>query len=547
MKRFLPVLAMAFLASLLVPVYAQKSATFDKLPINSGLYWNGSDNSKQFTSGEFVFYNNYNSNWASWSGFSYSKVNDTVTNGYANQYATYANKGVHGSEKYAVAYASGACGVKTVNGLPSVVSGMFISNSTYAALTMRNGDAYSKKFGGASGNEPDWFLLTVFGYENNIRKDSVNFYLADYRFAENDSDYIVKDWEWVDFTTLGEVDSLSFKLSSSDNGQWGMNTPAYFCVDNVGGNAPSLNTFDDLTLSNDSFWNGSDLSGSFYTENLVFKNKYTASQYGDYWSGWAYSNKQDITTPGYVNQYSAWVGKQLNQSENFGISYVSSKSTISLKDSLIGGYVHSAYLANNTYAALSMKNGDAYSKKFGGVSGSDEDWLRVRIKGIGLDGNYTDSIDFYLADYRFSDNSADYIINEWTKVNLLKLGKVKRIEFSMSSSDNGQWGMNTPAYFCIDNIKVVNEENESVVSVNSNNINQLMVLSIPNPCSNSVRIETGIDQVVDLQLFDSFGKEVMKLESYQGEDIRLDGFATGLYIVKIKSGTSIAFSRFIKN
>jgi len=30
------------------------------------------------------------------------------------------------------------------------------------------------------------------------------------------------------------VGSLKFSLESSDVGSWGMNTPAYFCIDNVG-------------------------------------------------------------------------------------------------------------------------------------------------------------------------------------------------------------------------------------------------------------------------------------------------------------------------
>ena len=62
--------------------------------------------------------------------------------------------------------------------------------------------------------------------------DSVTFYLADYRFADNDSDYIVKTWQWVNLLPLGHVDSLIFSLTSSDNGPAGMNTPAYFCIDN---------------------------------------------------------------------------------------------------------------------------------------------------------------------------------------------------------------------------------------------------------------------------------------------------------------------------
>ena len=63
--------------------------------------------------------------------------------------------------------------------------------------------------------------------------DSVDFYLADYRFADNSEDYIVKDWTFVSLEALGDVDSLLFSLTSTDNdSMFGMNTPAYFCMDN---------------------------------------------------------------------------------------------------------------------------------------------------------------------------------------------------------------------------------------------------------------------------------------------------------------------------
>ena len=98
----------------------------------------------------------------------------------------------------------------------NTVTGMHITNTTYAANSMRDGDAFSKQFGGASGNDQDWFLLTIKGYTaGNETTDSVNFYLADYRFADNSQDYIIKDWQWVDLTSLGNVDSLSFSLNSS--------------------------------------------------------------------------------------------------------------------------------------------------------------------------------------------------------------------------------------------------------------------------------------------------------------------------------------------
>jgi hypothetical protein len=62
----------------------------------------------------------------------------------------------------------------------------------------------------------------------------VEFYLADFRFADNSQDYILDSWGFVDLSALGTVDFLEFDLSSSDNGAFGMNTPGYFALDNFG-------------------------------------------------------------------------------------------------------------------------------------------------------------------------------------------------------------------------------------------------------------------------------------------------------------------------
>jgi hypothetical protein len=47
---------------------------------------------------------------------------------------------------------------------------------------------------------------------------------------------------WVDLTSLGNTDSLSFSLSSSQTDSLGMLTPAFFCIDNL-----MLNTHLDTT------------------------------------------------------------------------------------------------------------------------------------------------------------------------------------------------------------------------------------------------------------------------------------------------------------
>jgi hypothetical protein len=97
---------------------------------------------------------------------------------------------------------------------------------------MKDGYAQAKKFGGSSGDDPDWFLLTITGKDaSGAETGTVEFYLADYRFEDSSEDYIVDDWEYVDLSSLGVVKSLEFNLNSSDAGDFGMNTPTYFAMD----------------------------------------------------------------------------------------------------------------------------------------------------------------------------------------------------------------------------------------------------------------------------------------------------------------------------
>jgi hypothetical protein len=71
---------------------------------------------------------------------------------------------------------------------------------------------------------------------------TLDFYLADFRFANNEEDYVLNTWEWFDLSPLGDVATISFSLSSSRGSGYNMITPAYFCMDdfNGGGAAPDL-------------------------------------------------------------------------------------------------------------------------------------------------------------------------------------------------------------------------------------------------------------------------------------------------------------------
>ena len=208
-------------------------ANFDALTFDSTGVWNGSDLSGVFEEEGFQFYNSFNPEWSSWSGFSISSQVDNTTAGWTNQYSVYNGEAHSGSN-----FALGTSGA-SISFESKVLDGFYITNSTYAALSMLQGDSFAKKFGGASGNDSDWFKLSVIGKLDTVVTDTVEFYLADYRFEDNSQDYIVSDWTWLDLNALGEVSELSFEFSSTDNGQWGMNTPAYFCMDDL-----KVNTLD---------------------------------------------------------------------------------------------------------------------------------------------------------------------------------------------------------------------------------------------------------------------------------------------------------------
>jgi hypothetical protein len=194
-----------------------------------------------FTSQGATFHNDFTNfgGGCCWQGWAYSQVRDTTTPGFGNQYAASPGGGAGGSATYGVAFTGGQVGAqgpvsRITFAQPTIVLGADVTNTTYAALSMRDGDGFAKKFGGASGNDPDYFLLTITGLDSSgAITGSVQFALADYRFANHALDYIVTDWRFVDLTALGSVAALEFSLDSSDQSGGFLNTPSYFALDNL--------------------------------------------------------------------------------------------------------------------------------------------------------------------------------------------------------------------------------------------------------------------------------------------------------------------------
>ncbi|HBL77449.1 MAG: hypothetical protein A2W90_21225 [Bacteroidetes bacterium GWF2_42_66] len=525
---------------LVFPGRAQKAAGFEDVVLEKESSWNGSDGSGSFKSSNLTFKNSYNADWMSWSGFACSNITDNRTKGWGNQYSAITGYGCKGSANYAVAYVVGFSSAEFETA--QIIRGLYITNATYAYWSMKEGDDFTKKFGGVSGTDPDYFKVIVDGIDASGKKTAgVEFYLADFRFGDPLKDYIIKDWTWLDLSSLGVVKSVNFKLESSDVGMWGMNTPAYFCVDDVNGFGPvqlndiSYASFDDVVDPGNIYYNGADLSGGFYSGNFYLKNEYIES-WGS-WSGFAASSMTDSQTAGWGNQYSAITGRGVAGSAAYAVAYTGSgKSEILLKKATISGF----YVSNSAYAYWSMKNGDDYSKKFGGTSGTDPDWFKLTVKGY-TDIEYKGHIDFYLADFRSANSSGDYIVSDWRWVDLSALGEVSRLEFSLSSSDEGIWGMNTPAYFVMDNL------NKQIPSSIHPDLKEIEAEVYPNPFSNELKVHLN-NSADEILLYDIAGKQLRSFND-SGKLVTLRGLGDlnpGIYFLKITTENQSVIKKMIK-
>ena len=224
------------LASILAMASASQGslADFDDLALGAESYWNGSDGSGGFISGGVHFNNNYDAVYFSWDGFAYSNITDTAAQGWDAQFNAITGSGQGGSTNYAVGYV-GWSGPPTVTlDNAALIDGLYVTNTNYAYYSVLNGDSFAKKFGGPAGDDEDWFLLTITGKDvAGTVTGVVDFYLADYRFADNNLDYIVDTWDSIDLSSLGAVKTLELTLNSSDVGAYGMNTPASFAMDSL--------------------------------------------------------------------------------------------------------------------------------------------------------------------------------------------------------------------------------------------------------------------------------------------------------------------------
>ncbi|MHC5200864.1 DUF4465 domain-containing protein [Myroides sp. LJL119] len=199
------------------------------------------------------------------------------------------------------------------------------------------------------------------------------------------------------------------------------------------------------------------------SKNFQISHFVTVSEYGNYWRGFTVSNSQDKSDHKSEFYDGKMYGTMAKSDTSFLVANAQEKPEKIQKGTYIDLDQTYAYIelkqdrptaaqwievANSPYAYYSMVNGDAFAKKF-----EKGDYFKIVIYGLDQDKKVINSqgVEYYLADF-FSDKLQ--INDQWTKVDLKQLGQIKYLVFYLESSDVGQFGMNTPAYFTLRDLEI---------------------------------------------------------------------------------------------
>ena len=123
--------------------------------------------------------------------------------------------------------------------------------------------------------------------------------------------------------------------------------------------------------------------------------------------------------------------------------YDSSLQTLEFADG-VERVIDHMYVTNTCYVLNSLSYGDGFN-----APASESTYIKVVAYGYNAAEEETGSVEFALC-----ENGV--LVTEWTKWDLSPLGKVVKVAFNFSASEDqiGSYGMNCPAYFAYDDVAV---------------------------------------------------------------------------------------------
>lgn len=156
-----------------------------------------------------------------WGGFVVSSnVDKQDLADYSNQFAAYVDK----ASKFAIAFDMGGWNDGTYE-RPTIV---FDKKETVLSAMFANANkTYTHCVNNPNGVEGgvDVTLIAT-GYNGAAKTDDVKMQLAKKGTP-------IAVWTEFDLSGLGEVTKITFSFETNDNGDFGNNVPAYFCIDDI--------------------------------------------------------------------------------------------------------------------------------------------------------------------------------------------------------------------------------------------------------------------------------------------------------------------------
>ena len=302
--------------------------------------------------------------------------------------------------------------------------------------------------------------------------------------------------------------------------------------------AQPLSTFEGQPLSTtDTFYVNYSASGSDvgFDDGLVHYPCVYDTSWGGFWSyGFAYSNMTDSVTSGFGNQYSAKAASGYGGSAKYAVAY-GQTNKVFLLGAAAGQPVNGVYVTNTTYAYNSMRDGDMFSRKF-----HNGDWFKLSVKGYSGGVLHPTVVSMYLANFLFPDTTMNYIVKDWQYVNLAPLGAVDSLEFSLSSTDNSMWGMNTPAYFCLDNFSTHD------ITLGAGSVQVTAAKVYPNPAKDVLYADIADRTVTTVQVADAAGRIVLTYDAAPHIEINTSTLPAGIYMLQMKGVAGVAAAKFVK-
>jgi len=248
--------------------------------------------------------------------------------------------------------------------------------------------------------------------------------------ADDDSVQKTLSFEGSYWTNLIDNPQYGGKLLYGDpyevTSEWG-NYTSYL------GNAYSWYDSDNTKLSSQTvdsygsqvYWNGGDAISHYVSGNIAEGSSDT--QLTVYKKGASTSNAKG----GYKD------------SDNFCV-HTGTCTAFSFKDN-VARKIIGMYVTNTLYTINVLTNGNYYCPAI-----SSGEYFKIIATGYDALGNKTGSTSFTLA------NGPSNIVSEWTWWDLSSLGLVAKVDIEFDANGNltGSYGLNAPAYFAYDDVKV---------------------------------------------------------------------------------------------